>query len=202
MNICQTSLPLLAPNLSVLIPLICSWLGPPISRISGVSLPLCLLYLAGPTTNGINYPLLNATIILFIVTSLVTSYRCFSRYTKKLWWHDDSVALFSTLFFIFFLTGAYIFQFFLLRILGLTIHLGSVYLADGMELYPQHSGHFHVLTPGSESSVVLARGANYRLLSSHTGGKGSFTQWVHCEFVVSFEAIRPVITQQVCGEFF
>ena len=35
-----------------------------------------------------------------------------------------------------------------------------------------------------------------------TGGKGSFTQWVHCEFVVSFEAIRPVITQQVCGEFF
>ena len=35
-----------------------------------------------------------------------------------------------------------------------------------------------------------------------TGGKGSLTQWVHCEFVVSFEAIRPVITQQVCGEFF
>ena len=39
--------------------------------------------------------------------------------------------------------------------------------------------------------------------STHlTGGKGSFTQWVHCGFVVSFEAIRPVITQQVCGEFF
>ena len=35
-----------------------------------------------------------------------------------------------------------------------------------------------------------------------TGGEGSFTQWVHCEFVVSLEAIRPVITQQVCGEFF
>ena len=35
-----------------------------------------------------------------------------------------------------------------------------------------------------------------------TGGKGTLTQWVHCEFVVSFEAIRPVITQQVCGEFF
>ena len=35
-----------------------------------------------------------------------------------------------------------------------------------------------------------------------TGGKGSLTQWVHCEFVVSFEAIRPVITQRVCGEFF
>ena len=30
-----------------------------------------------------------------------------------------------------------------------------------------------------------------------TGGKGSLTQWVHCEFVVSFEAIHPVITQQV-----
>ena len=35
-----------------------------------------------------------------------------------------------------------------------------------------------------------------------TGGKGTLTQWVHCEFVVSFEAIRPVVTQQVCGEFF
>ena len=37
---------------------------------------------------------------------------------------------------------------------------------------------------------------------THTGGEGALTQWVHCEFVVSFEAIRPVITQQVCGEFF
>ena len=36
----------------------------------------------------------------------------------------------------------------------------------------------------------------------HTGGEGLFTQWVHCEFVVSFEAICPVITQWVCGEFF
>ena len=35
-----------------------------------------------------------------------------------------------------------------------------------------------------------------------TGGEGTLTQWVHCEFVVSFEAIHPVITQQVCGEFF
>ena len=35
-----------------------------------------------------------------------------------------------------------------------------------------------------------------------TGGEGTLTQWVHCEFVVSSEAIRPVITQQVCGEFF
>ena len=29
-----------------------------------------------------------------------------------------------------------------------------------------------------------------------TGGEGSLTQWVHCEFVVSFEAIRPVITSR------
>ena len=36
----------------------------------------------------------------------------------------------------------------------------------------------------------------------YTGGEGSFTQWVHYEFVVSFEAICPVVTQQVCGEFF
>ena len=39
-------------------------------------------------------------------------------------------------------------------------------------------------------------------MTSDTGGEGSLTQWVHCEFVVSFEAIRPVITHQVCGEFF
>ena len=37
--------------------------------------------------------------------------------------------------------------------------------------------------------------------SRDTGGKWTLTQWVHCEFVVSFEAIRPVVTQQVCGEF-
>ena len=43
-------------------------------------------------------------------------------------------------------------------------------------------------------------GRNTPFLS--TGGEGSLTQWVHCEFVVSFETIRPVITQQVCGEFF
>ena len=41
-----------------------------------------------------------------------------------------------------------------------------------------------------------------RSADAGTGGKKSFAQWVHCEFVVSFEAIHPVITQQVCGEFF
>jgi hypothetical protein len=38
--------------------------------------------------------------------------------------------------------------------------------------------------------------------SAHTGGKGEFTQWVHCEFFVSLETICPVVTQQVRGEFF
>ncbi|KAF9645862.1 hypothetical protein BDM02DRAFT_3119545 [Thelephora ganbajun] len=47
-------------------------------------------------------------IILFIVTSFVTSYRCFARYSKKLWGPDDSVALFSTLSFIFWLIGSII----------------------------------------------------------------------------------------------
>ena len=37
-------------------------------------------------------------------------------------------------------------------------------------------------------------------LPTNTGGEGSLTQWVHYEFIASFEAIRPVITQQVCGE--
>jgi hypothetical protein len=35
-----------------------------------------------------------------------------------------------------------------------------------------------------------------------TGGKGEFTQWVHCEFFVSPETIRLVVTQQVCDGFF
>ena len=28
----------------------------------------------------------------------------------------------------------------------------------------------------------------------HTGGKGAFTQWAHCEFIVGFETIRPANT--------
>ena len=59
----------------------------------------------------------------------------------------------------------------------------------------------------SECCSCLALGARMvlkkgRAECSDTGGEGSFTQWVHCEFIVSFEAIRLVITQQVCGEFF
>ena len=60
---------------------------------------------------------------MFVVIFFITSYRCFARYTKKLWWHDDSVALFSALAFIFFLIGSYSvhFQSSACRILGLTI---------------------------------------------------------------------------------
>lgn len=47
------------------------------------------------------------SIILFIITFLVTSYRCFARYTKRLWWYDDSVALVSMHSFIVFLVGSY-----------------------------------------------------------------------------------------------
>ena len=35
-----------------------------------------------------------------------------------------------------------------------------------------------------------------------TGGKGVITQWVHGEFIVSFETIRLVNTHQVCVECF
>ena len=35
-----------------------------------------------------------------------------------------------------------------------------------------------------------------------TGGKGVITQWVHGEFIVCFETIRPVNTHQVCVEYF
>ena len=57
---------------------------------------------------------------------------------------------------------------------------------------------------GKESSSSSGGGERRSLLGDGdlTGGEGTLTQWVHCEFVVSFEAIHPVITQQVCGEFF
>ena len=35
-----------------------------------------------------------------------------------------------------------------------------------------------------------------------TGGKGVFTQWVHCEFIVSSESIRPQRTHQAHDGFF
>ena len=77
------------------------------------------------------------TIALFIVTSLITSYRCFARYRKKLWWHDDSVALVSTLSFIIFLVGSYsiCFQRAARQIVETNKFssptLGAIYLAEG-----------------------------------------------------------------------
>ena len=80
----------------------------------------------------------DAAITLFIITSLVTTYRCSTRYTKKLWGHDDSVALFSLFSFVLFVIGSYdVFRF------GATSHrtddflnLGSNYLAKGVLLHP------------------------------------------------------------------
>ena len=63
-------------------------------------------------------------------------------------------------------------------------------------------GQFPVLYASLGPGGSLGQGNAFHRVVLHTGGEGSFTQWVHCEFVVSFEAICPVITQQVCGEFF
>ena len=35
-----------------------------------------------------------------------------------------------------------------------------------------------------------------------TGGKGQYTQWVHCELIVGSETICPAHTQQVSGGHF
>ena len=35
-----------------------------------------------------------------------------------------------------------------------------------------------------------------------TGGKGAYTQWVHCGYIVGSETICPPQTQQVSGGFF
>ena len=37
---------------------------------------------------------------------------------------------------------------------------------------------------------------------SDTGGKGSITQWVHGEYIVGSETIRPTFTQWVRGGYF
>ena len=57
------------------------------------------------------------------------------------------------------------------------------------------------LAPNTQPKSVAHPNSSHRI-ANDTGGKGSFTQWVHCEFIVSFEAIGPVVTQQVCDEFF
>ena len=35
-----------------------------------------------------------------------------------------------------------------------------------------------------------------------TGGKGQYTQWVHCELIVGPETIRPAHTQRINGGHF
>ena len=67
--------------------------------------------------------------------------------------------------------------------------------------------HLHVegdptLDKTASLRIASCRPSQWKNHLTNTGGKGSLTLWVHCEFVVSFEAIRPVITQQICGEFF
>jgi hypothetical protein len=54
----------------------------------------------------------------------------------------------------------------------------------------------------SLSALMLNCDFEGSLGADDTGGKGEFTQWVHCEFFVSPETICPVVTQQVCGGFF
>ena len=67
-----------------------------------------------------------------------------------------------------------------------------------------HYDHIYASYPEPHQDCARAEIARLErsLIVPDTGGEGSFTQWVHCEFVVSFEAFRPVITQEVCGEFF
>jgi hypothetical protein len=56
-------------------------------------------------------------------------------------------------------------------------------------------------SPPSTTSKSMKNGSSWTGVLT-TGGKGEFTQWVHCEFFVSPETIRLVVTQQVCGGFF
>jgi hypothetical protein len=89
-----------------------------------------------------NDPPPDVALALFIFAFFVTSYRCLARYTKKLWWHDDSVALFSALSFIVFFIGSYNICFRLAARRTAraddfsSVSLGSTLLADGIFLRP------------------------------------------------------------------
>jgi len=85
-------------------------MGPPVDfRDLHSQFVLCLSNSFGRSlsTERTADPPSDISIALFAVAFLVTSYRCFARYTKKLWGYDDSVALFSLLFFVLFMIGSY-----------------------------------------------------------------------------------------------
>ena len=44
--------------------------------------------------------------------------------------------------------------------------------------------------------------AGLKAQSGATGGKGAFTQWAHCEFIVGFETICPANTHWANYGFF
>ena len=87
------------------------WLTPSILRTSEVSLPSSLSIPLDRSLGLTGDPCLGVAISLFIVTFLVTSYRCFARYTNRQWWYDDSLALFSMLSFVLLPIGQHIARF-------------------------------------------------------------------------------------------
>jgi hypothetical protein len=79
------------------------WVTPQNLRTLTVSSP-CIFYI--PLGRSLtDDPPPDISIALFIVAFIVTSYRCFARYTKRLWGYDDSAALLSLFFFVFFVIG-------------------------------------------------------------------------------------------------
>ena len=54
---------------------------------------------------------------------------------------------------------------------------------------------FEQSNPSKESDVY-----SLAMTAFDTGGKGQYTQWVHCELIVGSETIRPAHTQRVNGE--
>ena len=66
--------------------------------------------------------------------------------------------------------------------------LAQVLLSHGSTVRRDRSQHLQMLPTFRKCEADL----------SDTGGEGSLTQWVHCEFVVSFEVICPVITRWIC----
>jgi hypothetical protein len=77
------------------------WGTPLTSKISAVS-SVFIQFGKSPTDN----PFLASATALFVLTFVVTFYRCFTRFSRKIWGHDDSAALFSSLVFIFFVIGS------------------------------------------------------------------------------------------------
>ena len=62
--------------------------------------------------------------------------------------------------------------------------------------------HLTTLGPLEQQGLVAQHSKGHPLTFGNTGGEGSFTQQVHCEYIGGSETIRPDFTQQAHARYF